>query len=287
MKNCFSKRNNIKLYNVIFPVWLLYFFPVTWFFVIPTNFVVDSLVLLLGMHILKIENKKDMYKKTIFWVFLFGFLSDFVGSFLLLTSQFMGNDGVLYEYLTYPLALNPFDNIYSLLFTFLAVILSGISIYIFNRFISFKKINDKRTKRIISLLLAVLTAPYLFLLPTSSFYGGKTESFTNHFVSTDYIMAEVYLEGNETEDILRTESGEHYNYMLVSAFRDGINIAKKTKKQDISDWDYKVVFYKEGNDSKRLGEIDLKNIDGNLYFEFKNLSLRLVGVEKMAFFSSR
>ena len=35
------KNTDVRLYNVLFPVWLLWFFPVTWIVVLPANFVID------------------------------------------------------------------------------------------------------------------------------------------------------------------------------------------------------------------------------------------------------
>ena len=31
-------KNSIKLYNVIFPIWLLWLIPITWLVVLPANF---------------------------------------------------------------------------------------------------------------------------------------------------------------------------------------------------------------------------------------------------------
>ena len=44
---------DVKLYNVLFPFWMLLMFPITWAIVLPGNFIIDSLVLLLVMAILK------------------------------------------------------------------------------------------------------------------------------------------------------------------------------------------------------------------------------------------
>ena len=53
-------KKDIRLYNVIFPVWMLVLFPIMWLIVIPANFVVDSLVLIGCMYFLKIDNKKSL-----------------------------------------------------------------------------------------------------------------------------------------------------------------------------------------------------------------------------------
>lgn len=267
MKNL-GKQNHTRFYNVIFPVWLLFIFPLSWLLVIPANFAIDSLIVVLWMYILKLDKKMDVYKKHIIWVFIFGFVADIIGGIMLLITQLIGYEEWFYEYITAPVAMNPFDNIYALLFTFCAVILSGVLIYVFNRFISFRKYKDLKSKRIISLMLAVLTAPYLFLLPTSTLYGSNVECFTNHFVWSDYIQAEVYLNEQPENDILAVESGEHFNYGVVSAFRDGVNTADKVKKEIDGEWEYKVKFFKNGPNAKKMDEILIYKSDDGLYFEY-------------------
>ena len=42
-------KRELRLYNVIFPIWLLFLFPVVLILVIPANLSVDSLVLLLTL----------------------------------------------------------------------------------------------------------------------------------------------------------------------------------------------------------------------------------------------
>ncbi|MBR5314649.1 MAG: hypothetical protein IKU45_04480, partial [Clostridia bacterium] len=174
-------KGNVKLYNVLFPVWILFLIPVTWLLIIPGNFLIDSGVLFAGLWIFKVNQKKEFYKRTILWVFLFGFLSDLIGCLFLLITQFMGDEGWIYEFIVKPVAMNPFDNIYSFLYTFIAVIIAGVMIYVFNRFVSFRKCRDKVLNRRLALVLAIVTAPYLFLFPTASIYGINYEP-SNHIV---------------------------------------------------------------------------------------------------------
>lgn len=57
-----NNRNNVKLYNVLFPFWMLMMFPTAWLIVIPGNFIIDSLVLIISMAVLKITDKRQCYK---------------------------------------------------------------------------------------------------------------------------------------------------------------------------------------------------------------------------------
>ena len=160
-----------KLYNVIFPIWLMVLIPPIILMVIPANFIIDSLVLLLGFKILSIADKFKNYKRCILKVWIFGFLVDIVGSLLLFATQFMGFSSFLNDNLIEPLMWNPFGNVLALLYAIIVIALCGFLIYKVNYRFSFKKNDLNETqKRFLSLLLALITAPYLFLLPTSIFY---------------------------------------------------------------------------------------------------------------------
>lgn len=145
-------KNN-KLYNVMFPVWMLILFPVVWLVVIPGNFIIDSIVFIISMYCLKLENKKQLYKKNILKIFVFGFLSDIIGSLILLAMVYL-EFGVMGDewYLTVPTLF----------------IASGL-IFVFNYFITFRKL-DFKTRLMLSLIMAIVTAPYTFLIPNSWIY---------------------------------------------------------------------------------------------------------------------
>ena len=58
-------KKQTKLYNVLFPVWMLMLFPQMWLMVLPGNFLIDSLVLVIAMYILKMaENSFIKYYVT-------------------------------------------------------------------------------------------------------------------------------------------------------------------------------------------------------------------------------
>ena len=151
MKN---KKKDIKLYNVLFPFWMLLLFPQTWLIVLPGNFVIDSLVLIISMFLLKIPDKKQYYKRHILKIYGFGMLSDIVGSayMLLLVIVFqvgrMGDE----PYLTIP-----------------ALIISAVLIFVLNYFVTFKN-TDKALRLKLSVIFAIVTAPYTFLVPSSWLY---------------------------------------------------------------------------------------------------------------------
>ena len=151
MKRC---TRTIKLYNVLFPLWMLLMFPQAWLIVLPGNLVIDSLVLVVAMLALKLSEKRTFYKRHILSIYGFGMLTDVIGAayMLLLTWKFevgtMGDE----PYLTIP-----------------ALILSAILIFVFNYFVSFRK-DDKKTRWVMSLIFAIVTAPYTFLVPSGWLY---------------------------------------------------------------------------------------------------------------------
>lgn len=144
---------DVKAYNVIFPVWMLMLFPQMWLIVIPANFIVDSSVLFLSLLKLKIDDKKDFYKKHILKIFGFGMLSDVIGALLLFSMLMLGISQTSDEiYITLP-----------------AVIISAVCIYMFNYYITFKYL-DKDIRYKLSMIYAIITAPYTFLIPISWIY---------------------------------------------------------------------------------------------------------------------
>ena len=151
MKN---KRTEITFYNVLFPFWMLLMFPVAWLIVLPGNFLIDSLVLLVSLRVLGAENKKLWYKNYIGKIFAFGMLSDLIGAGYMLLLTFFFEVGRMGDepYLTVP-----------------ALLISAALIFVLNYFVTFCKI-DRKTRLTLSLIFAIVTAPYTFLVPSSWLY---------------------------------------------------------------------------------------------------------------------
>ncbi len=149
-----AEKRDVKLYNVLFPFWMLLLFPQVWLIVLPGNFIIDSIVLIISMAVLKIVDKKQYYKRYILKVFGFGMLSDIIGAaymLLMMTVFELGNMG---------------DELY---LTVPALVISAALIFIFNYFVTFRKI-DWSLRFKLSIVFAVITAPYTFLVPSSWIY---------------------------------------------------------------------------------------------------------------------
>lgn len=167
----------IKLYNVIFPIWFLLFFPPVIFITLAGNFIIDSLVVLVCFFIFKlveIQNIKAFYKKSILKVWLFGFLSDIIGAAVLFIITGIGGDSLGLPYkLQSAIDYDPFSHPIAAIITISAILLSSVFIYLFNYNITFKNlITEKQLRFKVALTIAIVTAPWTFLLPTKWFYHG-------------------------------------------------------------------------------------------------------------------
>lgn len=151
------KKKDVRLYNVLFPVWMLVTLPYLWYLVIPGNFVIDSLVLIIAMKVLKMEERMTFYRKHILPVFCFGFLADILAAAAMWGSVFLWED-----------LMGPYGD--SPLLTVPGVLVAAALIYVFNYFISFRKC-EKPLRRKLALTFAIATAPYTFLIPSRMLYG--------------------------------------------------------------------------------------------------------------------
>lgn len=161
----------IKLYNMVLPIFLLYLFPAAWLAVLPINFLIDSCVLLIGFKALCVEDTKFAYKDAILKTWGYGFLSDLIGGVILLLIVIGFTSIPSLEPIADTIMENPFLNPFACILTILCVLISGYFIYLFNFKITFKgSILTLVQKKQMALWLAIFTAPYTFLLPTTLLY---------------------------------------------------------------------------------------------------------------------
>lgn len=149
------KKKDVRLYNVLFPMWMLVTLPVIWYIIIPGNFIIDSLVLIIAMKVLKMEDGKGFYKKHILPVFGLGFLADILASIPMWLGMYLEFGGAYGD---------------SLVLTLPGVLLAAVLIFVFDYFVSFRKC-EKPLRKKLALIFAVATAPYTFLIPSSLLYG--------------------------------------------------------------------------------------------------------------------
>lgn len=147
-------KRDIRLYNVLFPLWMLLLMPQLWLIVLPGNFLIDSLVLVAAMFAMRLADKKQFYKKHILKIYLFGLLSDVIGSVYMLLMAFVFQLGVYGDewYITVP-----------------ALLIAALCIFAFNYCITFKR-SENPVRLRLALTFAIATAPYTFLVPSSWLY---------------------------------------------------------------------------------------------------------------------
>lgn len=162
-------KKDVRLYNVIFPVWLLWLFPQVFLIVAPANLLVDCLVLTLALLALKHQNKWAVVKKLWWKFWLLGFLADLIGVLVLLPGIFLP-DLLAHAPWTYDMSMamiaNPFLSPAAFLWVLAGVALAGVCIYFFDQR-AMKKCDllTAHEKRVVALTMAVVTAPWLFFIP--------------------------------------------------------------------------------------------------------------------------
>lgn len=166
-------RKDVKLYNVLFPIWMLCLFPVTWLIVLPGNYIIDFAVVALTMKFLKLPDIINTTKTVISKVWIMGFVADFIETAGMYLSNFLDSwvDSDFSYGLMFAVNYNPFESIWGLLWVTVCVILTAVLIYIFNYKWCLKKAEfDDAQRKKVALSLAIFTAPYLFYLPSIIFY---------------------------------------------------------------------------------------------------------------------
>lgn len=166
----------MKIYNVIFPIWMLLFFPPVIFIALAGNFVIDSFVIVACFFLFKLTNQnldlKTIYKKSVLKVWLFGFLADIIGAaFLFLVLIFGSGLGLPYE-VEAGISYDPFSSPVAVMLIIISMLLSSFFIFLFNYKFTFKTLISEKALRVkFALSIAIITTPWTFLLPTKWFYN--------------------------------------------------------------------------------------------------------------------
>lgn len=164
-------QKNLKLYNIFFPFRSLFLFPPFFLLSLPVNFLIDSVVFLLAAKTLKLPNLKNIYKKSIWKIRGFGFLADIIGAIFLFLSNYIKDRLELSDAFLVGVNYNPRGHRASLLWTIIALLISGFLIFYFNYRWSLSETNlSDQDKRKLALRLAIFTAPYIFLVSLSRFW---------------------------------------------------------------------------------------------------------------------
>ena len=158
-------KKDIRLYNVIFPIWILMFWPAPPIILATLfgNLAIDYLVLLATLHVLKHPAMGKVLSK-LWWKFWgFGFLADMIGAGCLFGSVYFMD---FWHWFSNVNIIRPWANLASFLWTLAGVAIAGVCIYLFDR-LAMKncELLDERQRHLIAFTMAVVTAPWLFLVP--------------------------------------------------------------------------------------------------------------------------
>ena len=163
-----------RLYNILLPIWLIIFLPTwLWLLLIPANYLIDRVVLRWSLGDMP---EKGLFCRNHTWkICLAGFAGDFAGAVLLFAlNQLMYglNDNVnsFISKAADGIMFNPFSNVLSLIIVIVAIVLSAVCIYKLDQSILIKTGLDIDQAKKSAIRLAVITTPYVYLIPSKWFY---------------------------------------------------------------------------------------------------------------------
>lgn len=161
-----NSTGETKIYNVLFPLWLLLWVPSPlWLILIPANYLIDRAVLKFS---LPEDEMRERFLIAGTWkICLAGFASDIAGSLILLGILGLAD---LPSSVSYALQFNAFLDPAALVLTLAAIAVSGILIFLLDERILTKAGLPLTRARRSAMLLAIITAPYLFLIPSGLLY---------------------------------------------------------------------------------------------------------------------
>ena len=127
-------------------------------------------VLLITLAVLKHTQKKTVLKKLWWKFWLLGFLADFIGAVSLFGCWYLSllpdPVGSWIDSIISQAFLNPFRTLPGFLYTLAGVAAAGVCIYFFDkRAMKSCTLLDGRQRHIIALTMAIVTAPWTFLIP--------------------------------------------------------------------------------------------------------------------------
>lgn len=155
-----QKSTSLVLRDVIFPLWVILFFPPFLLVALIGNWLIDALII--WLHWRKLSLGWDKMLKFIFASWGLGFVCDLLGGALLMGFVFNLPVQIGTQFDIY----NPFTNPISFLIPMTAVVLVGIGIWLCNTWLGKRFSLPPQTARNLAWRMAVYTAPWVLLVPT-------------------------------------------------------------------------------------------------------------------------
>ena len=166
-----ANTGSVKLCNVLFPIWILIFFPQVLAIVIPGNLIVDAAVLLIALAAMHHRAKGAVLRRCWWKVWLLGFAADLIGAAWMVLGWFVTGWVPSLDSSLGKILYNPFGHPAAFLWTAAGVAIAGGVIFLLDRrvFRSVPELTSRQSTRL-ALTFAIVTAPWLFFLPLYSLY---------------------------------------------------------------------------------------------------------------------
>ena len=161
-----ANTGSVKLCNVLFPIWILIFFPQVLAIVIPGNLIVDAAVLLIALAAMHHRAKGAVLRRCWWKVWLLGFAADLIGAAWMVLGWFVTSWVPSLDSSLGKILYNPFGHPAAFLWTAAGVAIAGGVIFLLDRrvFRSVPELTSRQSTRL-ALTFAIATAPWLFFLP--------------------------------------------------------------------------------------------------------------------------
>lgn len=172
-------KKEFKLYNILLPIWILVFVPSwLWLILIPANYLIDRLVLHWSLG--NMGDKNAFCRKHTWKICIAGFFSDLCGALVLFgvfVIATIAGEGTqlsplvpMLDLIESGVASDPLDSIAAFLVVVVSVAVAGVAIFLIDRKILTKAGLEAEQARRSAMWLAVLTAPYLYFVPSRLIY---------------------------------------------------------------------------------------------------------------------
>lgn len=173
--NYYGKKE-VKLYNILLPIWILIFCPTwLWLILIPANYLIDRLVLRWSLG--EMPESSTFCRKHTWKICISGFLGDLCGAIVLFSVfviDALAGDGMqtapLLDKIEQGIAGDPFSSIAAFLTVAVSVAVAGLVIFFLDRKIFTRAGLAPDQARKSALWIAVITAPYLYFVPSRLLY---------------------------------------------------------------------------------------------------------------------
>ena len=161
-----ANTGSVKLCNVLFPIWILIFFPQVLAIVIPGNLIVDAAVMLIALAAMHYRAKGAVLRRCWWKVWLLGFAADLIGAAWMVLGWFVTSWVPSLDSSLGKILYNPFGHPAAFLWTAAGVAIAGWFIFLLDRrvFRSVPELTSRQSTRL-ALTFAIATAPWLFFLP--------------------------------------------------------------------------------------------------------------------------